>query len=59
MNNVNSKNSFRKILSVETNELNAEKFSKFRKSITARLSAPLRDNNILERMPGCDRMSFE
>lgn len=59
MNNVNSKNCFRKILSVDNNEMNCESYSKFRKSISARLSAPIRDNSALERVPGHDIMFFE
>lgn len=59
MNNVNSKNSFRKILSVESNELNIENYSKFRKNLVARLSTPMKDNCALERVPGHDMLSFE
>lgn len=59
MNNVNSKNCFRKILSIENNDMNSESYSKFRKSISARLSAPVRENNALERVPGHDMLSFE
>lgn len=59
MHNVNGKNSFRKVLSIENQEMNCENFSKFRKSIAARLSTPLRDNNHLERVPGHDSLYFE
>ncbi len=59
MNNANGKNSFRKILSLENNELNSENFSRFRKGIIARLSTPLKENKGIERIPGHDILSFE
>lgn len=57
MNNVNGKN-FRKILGLENNELNAESI-RFRKSISLRLSTPVKEEHRVERIPGHDILSFE
>lgn len=58
MNSVNGKNVFRKSLSA-TDEIKQENFSSFRKGLTERLSAPLRGNNTLERIPGHDMLLTE
>lgn len=58
MKNVYGKNSFRKVLSVENNNMHAENFSRFRKSITDRISTSLTER-MPERIPGHDIMYFE
>ena len=57
MNNVNEKNSFRKILSSANSENSSD--TKFRKDISMRLSSPAKNNSKLERIPGHDILLFE
>lgn len=57
MSGVNGNNMFRKILS-KVDDISSEKMPTFRKSIAERMASPLKEN-ILERIPGHDMLSFE
>ncbi len=59
MNNIGNRNSFRKIVSVQNTETPAENLSKFRKSIDARLTAPIKELPKMDRIPGHDVLFFE
>ena len=59
MNNIGNRNSFRKIVSVQNTETPAENLSKFRKSIDARLIAPIKELPKMDRIPGHDVLFFE
>lgn len=57
MSGVNGNNMFRKILS-KVDDISSEKMPTFRKSIAERMASPLKEN-ILEKIPGHDMLSFE
>lgn len=59
MNNIGNKKSFRKIVSAQNTETPAENLSKFRKSIDARLAAPIQELPKIDRVPGHDVLFFE
>ena len=57
MNNVHERNVVRKISSI-IDAVKQENTSSFRKSVTERLSTPLKEN-FLERIPGHDTIYFK
>lgn len=57
MSGVNGNNMFRKVLS-KVDDMSSEKIPTFRKSITDRIKYSLKEN-VLERVPGHDMLSFE
>lgn len=59
MNYTGSRQSYRKIVSAQNTETPAENLSKFRKSINARLSEPLKELPKIDRIPGHDLLFFE
>lgn len=59
MNNTNSKNLFRKVLSLKSKESVSENINRFRKSIDERLHSTFHQTQKINPVPGHDVMFFE
>ncbi len=59
MNSSNSKNLFRKVLSLKNNDSVSENINRFRKSIDERLHSAFHQSQKINPVPGHDVMFFE